>query len=75
MPNLTLSIDEDLLRKGREYAATRGTSLNALVRSLLRDLTCRTDAEVAEIVERLRPSPGDSRGVGFKRDGLYDGRV
>ena len=60
MANLTLSIDADLLRKGRDYAASRGTSLNALVRSLLTELTSRSDSEISEIMERLRSSPGRS---------------
>ncbi len=37
MPNITLAIDEDLLEKSREYAARKGTTLNALVRELLGD--------------------------------------
>ena len=75
MANLTLSIDEDLLRKGRDYAADRGTSLNGLVRSLLTELTTRSDSEISEMMERLRSSPGDSKGIPFNRDDLYEGRV
>ncbi len=37
MPNITLAIDEELLEKSREYAAKKGTTLNALVRELLGD--------------------------------------
>ncbi len=37
MPNITLAIDEELLDKSREYAANKGTTLNALVRELLGD--------------------------------------
>ncbi len=37
MPNITLAIDEELLEKSREYAARKGTTLNALVRELLGD--------------------------------------
>lgn len=35
MKNVTLAIDEELLRKGRALAERRKTSLNALIRSLL----------------------------------------
>ena len=35
MPNVTLSIPEDLLKSGREYALKHKTSLNALIRKLL----------------------------------------
>lgn len=73
--NVTLSIDDDLLRKGRAYASSRGTSLNALLRSLLEELTSRSETEISEIIERLRSSPGDSKGIPFQRDELYEGRV
>ena len=36
MPNVTISIDDKLLKKGRKYAEKRGTSLNALIRDLLK---------------------------------------
>ena len=35
MANLTLAIDEDLLRRARVRAAGQGTSVNAVVRELL----------------------------------------
>ncbi len=35
MANLTLAIDEDLLRRARVRAADQGTSVNAVVRELL----------------------------------------
>ena len=35
MGNLTLAIDEDLLRRARVRAADQGTSVNAVVRELL----------------------------------------
>ena len=35
MANLTLAIDEDLLRRARVRAADQGTSVNAVVRDLL----------------------------------------
>lgn len=75
MANLTLSIDDNLLRKGREYAAKRGMSLTALVRGFLAEVTSRSEAEVEEVVARLRASPGNSKGVPFNRDELYEGRV
>ncbi len=36
MKNITLSIPEDLIKQGREYAAMHGTTLNALIRKLLK---------------------------------------
>ncbi len=35
MKNITLAIDEDLLKAGREYAQRHGVSFNALVRRLI----------------------------------------
>ena len=38
MKNITLSIDEAVLRSARKVAADRGTSVNALVRDYLAEL-------------------------------------
>jgi hypothetical protein len=35
MPNVTMALDEELLKLGREFAASEGTTLNALMRKLL----------------------------------------
>ena len=35
MANLTLAVDDDLLRRARVRAAEQGTSVNAVVRDLL----------------------------------------
>ena len=35
MPNITISLDEDLLKSGRRYAEKHQTSVNALIRKLL----------------------------------------
>ena len=35
MKNITLSIDEDLLQKGREYASKHNVSYNVMVRRLV----------------------------------------
>jgi hypothetical protein len=39
MKNVTISIDDDLHRKARVFAAERGTSLSALVKAYLENLT------------------------------------
>jgi len=43
MANLTLSIPDDLLKKARRHAVTKGVSLNALIRGYLNDLTGREE--------------------------------
>ena len=49
MANLTLSIDDDLLKQSRLYAVQHDTSVNAMVREYLEDLVTKSkDAEQAE---------------------------
>ncbi len=71
MANITLSIDDELLKRGRSYARARGTSLNSLVRKLLVDAVSNPDALVDSMIERLRQSSGDSKGVKFTREELH----
>jgi hypothetical protein len=44
MKNVTIAIDEATLREARRIAAERSTSLNALIRGYLTDLTSRESA-------------------------------
>jgi len=71
MANITLSIDEELLSSGRRYAQARGTSLNSLVRELLRNTVCAPDGSVDAIIGRLRATDGDSKCVKFTREELH----
>ena len=71
MANITLSIDDELLKRGRSYARARGTSLNSLVRKLLVDAVSNPDASVDSMIERLWLSSGDSKGVQFTREELH----
>jgi phosphopantothenate synthetase len=50
--NLTLTIDDDLLRAARKMALDRNTSVNQLVRDYLNQLVSETDKRKAA-VERL----------------------
>lgn len=43
MKNITLSIDKDVVRTVRRYAAERGSTVNALVREFLTGLANRED--------------------------------
>lgn len=45
MKNVTLSADEDLIERGREYARNRKSTLNALFREWLSTLVAQQDAE------------------------------
>ena len=56
--NITLSVDEGVIRTVRLYAAERGSTVNALVREFLTELANREDrvrkarARIAELSER-----------------------
>ena len=71
MANVTLSIPDDLLKRGRRYALSRGTSLNALVRDLLTETVSNPESAVDSMIERLRQSAGDSMGVKITREELH----
>jgi hypothetical protein len=73
MPNITISIDEKLLKSGRQYAQKHQTSVNALVRRLL-EQTVKGDSmqwldECFALMDRVNAS---SRGKRWKREDLYD---
>jgi hypothetical protein len=78
MKNLTLRIDEKLLDRARRFAAERGTTVSALVRNHLADMTKADDrAEAArrtlvELAERAQ-----SRIVDWKwnREDIYAERL
>lgn len=76
MTNLTLTIDEDILRRARIKALERGTSVNALVREYLRQLAGRSAAAegVAEFFAATRGSGAGSgpEGRSWSRDELYE---
>jgi plasmid stability protein len=53
MKNITLSIDDDLLRDIRKYAAEHNTSVNALVRARLAELVA-PKKRIKDAVKRMR---------------------
>jgi plasmid stability protein len=76
MVNVTITVDEDLLRRARTYALEHGTSLNALVRRYLEGLVSsdRSREIGAHLVARSRRISANS-GVTerrWRRDELYD---
>jgi hypothetical protein len=72
--NLTLSIDERLVKRARKKASAMGKSLNQLVREYLERLAGSDDAErdVAELRELSRSSRGRGRGWRFDRGELHE---
>jgi len=75
MANLTLKIDDKLLRRARIRALEQGTTVNELVRNYLSQYAVpRADRMRAlrrflEIAEESRASSGGRK---LKRDDLYD---
>lgn len=57
--NITLSVEESVLRTVRVYAAQRGSSVNALVREFLAGIATRED-RVSRARERIRELSGKS---------------
>lgn len=76
MTNLTLTVDEDILRAARIKALELGTSVNALVREYLKQLAGRSTAAegVAEFFAATKDAGAGSgpEGRSWSRDELYD---
>lgn len=72
--NLTLSVDDEVVREARRHADATGTSINQLVREYLEQLAGKGDAnERALEFKRLSlAANGDSQGWKFNRDELHE---
>ncbi|MCZ2390795.1 MAG: hypothetical protein LC113_06920 [Acidobacteria bacterium] len=72
MKNITLSADEDLLKAGREYARSHNTSLNGLIRKLLRQAVGRKQNRwLDDTFELMDKANVSSKGERWTRDDLY----
>jgi hypothetical protein len=71
---VTLSIDEQLLKKAREIAESLGTSVNGLIRHYLEELTSPfgVEAELAELERLSREAKGDPRGWKLNCDEIHE---
>lgn len=74
--NLTLSLDEDLLRQARKVAIDRNTSVNEIVRQHLEELV-KTSIDPQKRLKRLDELLAKSRyriggPITWKREELYD---
>jgi plasmid stability protein len=79
MSSLTLTIDEELLRRARIRALELGTSVNALVREWLENFADaerqrRATEEFLAIAKRSRASSGPD-GRTWTRDDIYEERL
>jgi hypothetical protein len=73
MPNITISIDDALLKAGRKYAEKHETSINALIRKLLEETVQFQSRDwLRECFDLMDRAKGNSRGKRWKREDLYD---
>jgi len=75
MSNITLTVDDKVIRKVRKLAVDRDTTLTAMVRDFLQSVAAREELEQRRGVERLRRSfKSLSRHMGkrgWTREDLY----
>jgi antitoxin component of RelBE/YafQ-DinJ toxin-antitoxin module len=76
MANVTMSVDDALLKKARKAAIDRNMSLSELFRMYLSDLAEREEAKRAFLAEELdklfAESRASSSGRSWKREDLHE---
>jgi len=74
--NLTLSVDERVVRRARKVAESMGLSLNQAVRQFLEELAGSDTAErdIQELKQLSDRSEGRSGGRRFDRDEIHERR-
>jgi plasmid stability protein len=75
LSNLTITIDEETLKKARIRALTEGTSVNEVLRTFLESyagVKAEQAAALREIIEIARLSKSRSLGKRWTRDELYE---
>ena len=72
--NITLSIEDDIVKEARRRASALGTSVNQLIREYLDQFVGKRDpVVVAAEFERLSGmAAGDSHGWKFNRDEIHE---
>ena len=77
MKNITLAVDEKLLEASRLYAHEHHTTLNALVRDLLRrEIGAQKQEHWADTFLRIaKEAGGNSHGWKWNREEIYDRKV
>ena len=73
MPNVTIALNETLLRASRDYAQRHGTSLNALIRDSLEEKVGKAKAQSLQaFFDSVDKCPGHSRGWKWNREEIYE---
>jgi hypothetical protein len=72
MKNITLSIDEETLQAGREYARKHNQSLNSLVRKLLEQNVLKSSSQwLSESFQIMDKAQVAATGKKWRREDLY----
>ena len=76
MTNITLSVDEQIVKKVRKIAIDQNTTLTAMVREYLQSIAARDTADRERLIRKLEQDfERRARDMGprtWTRDGLYD---
>lgn len=75
MANLTITVEDDVLRRARIRAAELGTSVNAVLREHLEEWTGiqeRRKRALESFLDASKRSPASSGGRKWTRDELYE---
>jgi hypothetical protein len=74
MRNITISLQDHILKAGRDYAKQHELSLNGLIRDLLAKTVLKPsgDARLEQSFRLAARAKGDSHGKKWTRDELYD---
>ena len=76
MPNITISLEDELLKKAKKIAIDRETSFNGLVRSYIEELVKRDELRRELRIEELDRLFSESRAVveekNWTRDQLHE---
>jgi len=77
MSNLTITVDDEALRRARLKAMEQGTSINALLRDYIESYSgCRSDqiAAMEALLELSRSTSSRSGGHRWSREELHERR-
>jgi hypothetical protein len=73
MKNLTISLDEKLLKEGREYSRKHNISLNRLLRNtLVKTFSPKTSQWLDEAFMTMDKTKASLKGKKWKREDIYD---
>jgi plasmid stability protein len=75
MTNLTIAVDESIVRKARVRAINEGTSVSARIREFLADYAMGNDRQLVAgeaFIAAARRSKANSEGVTWSRDDAHD---